>query len=105
MAGHLHNRFRFAMLGFSITALFVAYQLVTASVAEAPRDSAMMIFFVVLCPPSLLLAPTVNPEVGTSSFYFLWVVIGILNAALYGTIAALIGRRKKSADSTDKLPG
>jgi len=42
--------------------------------------------------------------VGTSGFYFLWIVIGILNAALYGTIAALISRRKKSADSTDKLP-
>lgn len=92
------------MLGFSITALFVVYQLVTNSGADAPRDSAMMIFFVVLCPPSLLLAPTVNPEVGTRGFYFLWIVIGLLNAAVYGTIAALISRRKKAADSTDKLP-
>jgi glycerol uptake facilitator-like aquaporin len=104
MAGNLHNKFRFAMLGFSITALFVAYQLVTDSVANAPRDSAMMIFFAVLCPPSLLLAPTIDPEIGSRSFYFLWIVIGMLNAALYGTIAALISRRKKSADSTDKLP-
>ena len=92
------------MLGFSITALFVVYQLVTSSAGDAPRDSAMMIFFVVLCPPSLLLAPTLDPEIGSRGFYFLWIVIGILNAGLYGGITALISRRKKSADSTDKLP-
>lgn len=91
------------MLGFSITALFVAYQLVTSTFAETPRDSAMMIFFTVLCPASLLAIP-IDTEVGTRGFYFLWIVVGILNAALYGTIAALISRRKKSADSTDKLP-
>ena len=92
------------MLGFSITALFVAYQLVTSTFAETPRDSAMMIFFTVLCPTSLLAIPIIDAEVGTRSFYFLWIVVGILNAALYGTIVALISRRKKSADSTDKLP-
>ena len=91
------------MLGFSITDLFVAYQLVTSTFAETPRDSAMMIFFTMLCPTSLLAIP-IDTEVGTRSFYFLWIVVGILNAALYGTIAALISRRKKSADSTDKLP-
>jgi predicted permease len=103
MAGNLHNKFRFAMLGFAITALFVVYQLVTSTFADTPRDSVMMIFFTMLCPTSLLAIPVIDAEVGTSGFYFLWIVIGILNAALYATIAALIGRRKKSADSTDKL--
>lgn len=103
MAANPHTKFRFAMLGFSITALFVAYQLLTDSVSDAPREPAMMIFFVVLCPPSLLSVP-VDPEVGSRAFYFLWIVVGIFNAGLYGTIAALISRRKKSADSTDKLP-
>ena len=92
------------MLGFSITALFVVYQLVTSSAGDAARDSAMMIFFVVLCPPSLLLGPTIDPEVGSRAFYFLWIVIGILNAGLYAAVTALISRLKKSADSTDKLP-
>lgn len=92
------------MLGFSITALFVAYQLLTDSLSDSPRNSAMLIFFVILCPPSLLTIPIIDAEVGTSGFYFLWIVVGILNAALYGTIAALISRRKRSADSTDKLP-
>jgi asparagine N-glycosylation enzyme membrane subunit Stt3 len=104
MTGNLHSKFRFAMLGFSITALFVAYQLVTDPFSDAPRDSAMMIFFTVLCPTSLLAIPIIDAEVGTSAFYFVWTIVGFLNAALYGTIAALISRRKKSTDSTDKLP-
>lgn len=103
MAGNLHNKFRFAMLGFSITSLFVAYQLLTDAVPTVPREPAMMIFFVVLCPPSLL-SVALDPEVGSRAFYFLWIIIGILNGALYATIIALISRRRKSADSTDKLP-
>lgn len=103
MAGNPRTRIRFAMLGFSITALFVAYQLLTDSVPDVPREPAMMIFFVVLCPPSLL-SVAVEPEVGSRAFFFVWIITGFLNAGLYGTIAALISRRKKSADSSDKLP-
>jgi len=91
-----------AMLGFSVTALFVRYQWLTSSLSEAPhvaRDSTIMIFFVVLCPPSLLYAFVTDAEVGTSAFYFVWIFIAILNAALYWTVSAIISRRKKSLDS------
>lgn len=91
------------MLGFSITALFVAYQLLTNSVPDVPREPAMMVFFVVLCPPSLL-SVTLDPEVGSKLFFVVWIVVGILNAGLYATIAALLSRRNKSSDSSDKLP-
>jgi hypothetical protein len=103
MAGHLRNTFRFAMLGFAMTGFFVAYQLLTDSAVDVPREPAVMIFFVILCPPSLL-SVAVDPEVGSRAFYFCWTAIGILNAGLYTTIVALINRRKKSTDSTDKLP-
>lgn len=103
MAGRLRHKFRFAMLGFAITGFFVAYQLLTESAMDVPREPAVMIFFVVLCPPSLL-SVAVDPEFGSRAFYFCWTVIGILNAGLYATIVALITRRKKPADSTDKLP-
>ena len=97
MAGTFHNSFRFAMLGLSITALFVVYQLLTEP--GVSRDHRVMIGFIVLCPPSLLSVPFLDIEVGTRSFYFMWALIGILNAALYGTITALITRRRKSTDS------
>ena len=97
MAGNFHNNFRFAMLGLSITALFVVYQMLTEP--GVSRDHVVMIGFVILCPPSLLSVPFVDIEVGTRAFYFMWTVIGLLNAAVYATVSALIARRKKSADS------
>ena len=97
MAGNFHNNFRFAMLGLSITALFVVYQMLTEP--GVSRDHVVMIGFVILCPPSLLSVPFVDIEVGTRAFYIMWTLIGILNAALYATIAALITRRKKSVDT------
>jgi len=97
MAGSFHNNFRFATLGLSFTALFVVYQMLTEP--GVSRDHLVMIGFVVLCPPSLLSVPFIDVEVGTRSFYVMWALIGILNALLYGTITALIMRRKKSADS------
>jgi hypothetical protein len=51
-----------------------------------------MVGFVVLCPPSLL-SIAFDPEVGTNKFYFLWTAIALLNAGLYATIRALVGRR------------
>jgi len=51
-----------------------------------------MIVFVILCPPSVL-SVAFDPEVGTNSFYALWVVIGLLNAALYAGVRALVFKR------------
>jgi hypothetical protein len=81
-----------AMFGFAITATFVSYQLLTDSQSPIQRDSALMVVFVVLCPPSLL-SVAFDPEVGTNSFYFLWTVIAFLNAGLYATVRAFVGRR------------
>ena len=80
------------MFGFAITAIFVSYQLLTDSQSPIHRDSAFMVGFVLLCPPSLL-SIAFDPEVGTNKFYFLWTAIALLNAGLYATIRALIGRR------------
>ena len=85
------------MLGLSITALFVVYQLLTEP--GVSREHLVMIGFIVLCPVSLLSIPFIDVEAGTRAFYFMWSLIGILNAMLYGTITALIARRKKSLGS------
>lgn len=89
----------FGSLGLAITLFFVVYQLLTDPTAAPPHrlnDSLIVLLFI-LCPPSLLSIPIIDAEVGTSGFYFLWSVIGLLNAALYAAIGAMIiGRRKKS---------
>ncbi|SRR5579862_3557395 len=93
-----HSIFRSAVLGFSITAAFVSYQLLTDPQSALARSSSIMIAFVVLCPPSILSIPLIDVEVGTSGFYILWTVIGALNATLYATLRILISRRLKKAD-------
>jgi hypothetical protein len=80
------------MVGFAITAVFVSYQFITDSHSAIQRDSAYMLVFIVLCPPSLL-SLGIDAEVGTNSFYFLWTVIALLNAGLYATIRMLLSRR------------
>jgi len=91
------RHFTAAMFGFAITAIFVSYQLLTDSQSPIQRDSAFMVGFVVLCPPSLL-SIAFDPEVGTNNFYFLWTVIAILNAGLYATIRAFVARRLQRPD-------
>lgn len=78
------------MFGFAITASFVSYQLLTDSQSALHRDSAFMLLFIALCPPSLLSIAAIGAEVGTNSFYFLWTVIALLNAGLYAGIRILI---------------
>lgn len=95
MQANFRSHFRFAMLGFAVAAFFVAYQLLTSTLPDSPRDTPVMIAFVVLCPPSLLSVLVREVEIGTHAFYFVWAVIAILNAAFYGTISALIRRRKR----------
>jgi hypothetical protein len=85
------------MFGFAITAIFVSYQLLTDSQSPIQRDSALMVVFVVLCPPSLL-SVAFDPEVGTNNYFFLWTVIALLNGGVYATIRALVGRRLQSPD-------
>jgi len=86
---------RSAVLGFSVTAAFVVYQLVTDVQSPISRNPAFMLLFVVLCPPSLLSLASNKTEVGSGDFYTLWAVIGVLNAALYGSVRALLMRRSK----------
>jgi hypothetical protein len=86
------RHFTAAMFGFAITAIFVSYQLLTDSQSPIQRDSAFMVGFVVLCPPSLL-SIAFDPEVGTNNYYFLWTVIALLNAGLYAITRTLVSRR------------
>jgi hypothetical protein len=98
MSARGRGTLRSAMLGFAVTAVFVAYQLVTDPQSPFARNSALMLAFVILCPPSLLSLPFIDAEAGTNGFFFLWTFIGVLNAALYASIRALISRTFKKAD-------
>ena len=83
--------FRSALVGVFVTAVFVRYQLITGIQSLLPGNSGIMLFFVVLCPPSLLSIAT-DTEVGTNGFYLLWAMIAVLNGGLYATARTLINR-------------
>ena len=92
-----HSIFRSAVLGFSITAAFVSYQLLTDSQSALARSSSIMLTFLVLCPPSIL-SITRQTEVGTNNYYILWIVIGLLNAALYAGVRVMLRKRLQRPD-------
>ena len=89
--------FRSAVLGFAITATFVSYQLLTDVQSSVPRNTVLMLSFLVLCPPSIVSVAVREPEIGTNSFFILWGSIGALNSALYAVIRLLIVRRRQRA--------
>jgi len=92
-----YSVFRSAVFGFAITAAFVSYQLLTEPQSAVTRNSSLMLTFLFLCPPSIL-SVIRQVEVGTESFYTLWIVIGVLNAALYAAVRALITHRLRKAN-------
>jgi len=79
----------FAGLGFLVAALIWTYSEVSAR-SPHPANVQLWTFLIVLCPPSLLSIPFIDIEPGTSEFTVMWFVIGVINAALYGTIAWLV---------------
>lgn len=97
MSASGHSIFRSAVLGFSITAAFVSYQLLTDSQSALARSSTIMLTFLVLCPPSIL-SITRQTEVGTNNYYILWIVIGVLNAALYAGVRLVLRKRLQHPD-------
>jgi multidrug transporter EmrE-like cation transporter len=95
---HSSSPIRSALVGFVVTAAFVRYQMMTGVESPLSRNPALMLMFVVLCPSSLLSLAFSTVEVGTSNFYVLWTGIGVLNAALYGSVRAILLRRLKKAE-------
>jgi hypothetical protein len=89
------RNFRFGLLGLAIAFFFVVYQLGSDQWLPSPLNVSLMVLFMVLCPPSLLSIPIIDAEVGTSFFYVIWSIIGVLNAVLYMAIAAMTAGRGK----------
>jgi hypothetical protein len=90
----------FAAVGLGITAVFVAYQVLTDSSPPRPPSTLMYLIFMILCPPSFLTIPLIDVEIGSEGFYPVWAIVALMNAALYAVIgAAYVGLRKKPGQS------
>jgi hypothetical protein len=82
-----------AALGMAIALVIAAYLALTVSTTSPPQPMSDRLFmtFVVLCPPSLLSIPIIDAEPGSGAFYALWLVIGLINAGLYGGVGGTVG--------------
>jgi len=82
----------FAAAGLAVSALFVAYQVLTDS---SPLNLPVFIIFMLLCPGSLVLLPVfimcIDCETGTGGFYFLWIFSVFANSLLYSAVGAIVG--------------
>lgn len=80
-----------AVVGLFIAAAFATY---FDLVDPAPNSQAGLWSAwaaVILCPGTLFFWWFIDAEPGTSGFVFVWVIVGLFNVALYGTIGGMIG--------------
>ena len=88
---------RFAAVSFGIEVVWVVYQMATDPSPWSSLNDLLSVIFMILCPPVLLTFPLIDVEIGTGGSYVVWMVVALLNAALYGVIgSAYVRMRKKS---------
>lgn len=78
------------MLGFEIAAVVLAFVMLRDS-SPPPTFSPPLLTFEILCPPAFLSFILMDID-SAAAIAIVWLVIGILNAALYAVIGTLIGR-------------
>lgn len=86
-----------AVVGLVIAAVFFAY-FETDPRPESPAALWAGGLALVLCPGSLLFVTWIDIEPQTSAFAVMWLIIGLINFALYGGIGLLVSRFRWKAD-------
>lgn len=85
-----------AVLGFLITAVFCLLGMYLVRYTPGPLGLVLVVTNVVLCPPVLLFVWCIDCEYGTSAGLLVnLILVGLLNAALYATIAVTVSRRRE----------
>jgi len=85
----------FATVGFGVTAVFAAYQVLTDSSPPPPLNMPVLFIFMILCPGSFLTVPLIDVETGTGGFYVIWTLVALIDAALYAVIGSGYVRMRK----------
>jgi hypothetical protein len=92
--------FRFAAVGLGIDVVWIVYQMLANPSPWSPLNNLLSVIFVILCPPVLLTFPLIDVGIGDGGSYAIWMVLALLNAALYAAIgSAYVGLRNKPEGS------
>jgi hypothetical protein len=89
----------FAVLGLAITAVVYAYYVFYDYIKPTNTiDFAFRIASFGLCPPTLLLAMCIDCEASGWNGVYIFSILGLLNAALYAIIGAVVVRQWKKSN-------
>lgn len=91
------------VVGFLVGVLIWTYELLTAH-SSGPINMRLSTVFVVLCPPGLLEVPFFDLDPWTLDHSVLWLVISLLNAALYAAIGWFIAQGYEWYESRRRTP-
>ncbi len=90
----------FSLLGLAIAAvLYVRVQFYDYSKPPDLKDLGLGIASLVVCPPTLLLLICIDCVVTGWSGLIIFSIIGLLNAAIYAGIGAIVVRRRNKIKS------
>ena len=91
--------FGFALIGLAIAAALYVYALsFNYTKRLTPWDVVVGFVSFIFCPPTLLLAGCIDCEISGWNGVFIFSTVGLLNAALYAVIAAMVlSFRQKSS--------
>jgi hypothetical protein len=90
---------RFAVVGFGIAVVFVGFQMLLEPSPWSRLNSVLSAIFIILCLPAVLAVLFLDAEMN-GEFCVLWMLVALLNGALYAVIgAAYVGLRKKPDES------
>jgi len=78
-------------VGLVIAAAFATYFEVVDPAPNSRAGLGSGWAAVILCPGTLFFWWFIDAEPGTSGFFFVWMIAGLLNVAVYGTIGGMIG--------------
>jgi hypothetical protein len=85
-----------ALLGMAITLAIFAFLEITD---YTPMQPTMLTATLILCPPAVFSAGFLDIEPHSVESAMAWLVIGAINAALYGVIGHFIGKHIWNSDA------
>lgn len=101
-AAMVRHKRRKLTIGLALCGLIIAGAFFAYSETDPPPQSRMAflagVVALVLCPGSLFFVTWIDIEAQTTASAVMWLIIGLINFALYGGIGWLVGRFRWKAD-------
>ena len=100
-AAMVRRKRRKLTIGLALCGLIIAGTFFAYSETDPPQSRMALLAGVaalVLCPGSLLFVTWIDIEAQTTASAVMWLIIGLINFALYGGIGWLVGRSRWRAD-------